>query len=107
MQQTNELSLNDFNKGIQDGVVMVDFNAPWCGPCRALEPVINQLEEQYAQKAKVLQVNIDNAREVAMHMGIQSIPTIVVFKQGQERERFVGVQNAQTLKDALDGAIEG
>ena len=106
MLEINELSMDEFNAGIRQGVVLVDFNAPWCGPCRALEPVIHQLQEEYSQKAKIMQVNIDQAREVATRLNIQSIPTIVVFKEGEEQGRFVGLQSRVVLKGALDEALK-
>ena len=61
MLEPNELTMEIFNNGIKDGVVMVDFNAPWCGPCRALQPVVHELKQEYAEKAKILEVNIDEA----------------------------------------------
>jgi len=97
-----ELSLqNNFDKMIECGLCLVDFNAPWCGPCRSQEPVINELEQSYKGKANVVKINIDENSKVAMKLGIQSIPTIILFKNGKEISRFVGLQTAATLNRVM------
>ena len=98
-------SRSDFEKVIRDGVTLVDFNAPWCGPCRAQEPIINEVGESYNGKADIATMNIDNNTDVALNLGIQSIPTLIIFKEGQEVGRFVGLQKAETLKQAMDRAL--
>jgi thioredoxin 1 len=103
-----EIELNsrsDFEKVIRDGVTLVDFNAPWCGPCRAQEPIINEMGESYNGKADIATMNIDNNSDVALNLGIQSIPTLIIFKEGQEFGRFVGLQKAETLRQAMDQAL--
>ena len=84
---------------------MVDFNAPWCGPCRAQEPIIQQLSEQFTGKAIIAEMNIDDNQETAVALGIQSIPTLAVFKNGKEVQRFVGLQSSKTLTQALEEII--
>ena len=98
-------SRSDLDRAIQQGVTLVDFNAPWCGPCRALEPILVALDERYQGRAHIARMNIDENSDVAMHMGIQSIPTLVVFKDGHEVNRLVGLQKAETLKRLLDQAL--
>ena len=96
---------NDFQYTITNGVVLVDFNAPWCAPCRFQEPIIKGIAEQFEGKAFVREVNVDENREIAIRLGIQSIPTLILFKNGQEIQRFIGLQPAETLSDAIDKAL--
>jgi thioredoxin 1 len=99
-------STDAFNSVIHKGVSLVDFNAPWCAPCRMQEPILETLSVQYQGKATVAAVDIDQNRDVAIKMGIHSIPTLVVFRDGREVERFVGVQPEFTLTEALDTWME-
>lgn len=105
MSEIELSSPDDFNDAIKSGVTLVDFNASWCAPCRALEPVIGELEKNYSGRAKVLQVDIDRYREIALNIGIQSIPTIIIYKEGEEKQRFIGLQPAEKLDSALGKAI--
>lgn len=98
-------SRGDLEEVIQDGVTLVDFNAPWCGPCRAMEPILCALDVDYDGRASIVRMNIDENREVALNMGIQSIPTLVIYKDGQEVKRLVGLQKADILHQALDQAL--
>ena len=98
-------SRSDLEKMIRDGVTLVDFNAPWCAPCRAQEPVLLALDERYNGRANIAKMNIDENGDVALNLGIQSIPTLVIFKDGQEVGRLVGLQKAETLCRVLDQAL--
>lgn len=89
----------------KSGVTLVDFSAPWCGPCKSQKPVIKELEVSYKGRAVVTEVNIDNNRDLAARLGIQSIPTLVVFKEGREVKRFVGLQSKSVLGQAIDKAL--
>jgi len=88
--------------------VLVDFWAPWCGPCKMLGPVIDQLAEDYAGKAKVAKIDIetdDATKQLAMAQGISSIPALMVFKGGDKVEETLGVQDKPTLARMVDNAL--
>jgi thioredoxin 1 len=85
--------------------VLVDFWAEWCGPCRALGPTIDELAGDFEGKAKVGKMDIDDSRETAMQYGIQSIPTIFVFKDGEITNRFSGITAKADLAAAIDAAM--
>ena len=88
-----------------DTPVLVDFWATWCGPCRQMTPTINQLAEENLGKAKIVKVDIDQARPLAQKYRIEAVPTLIVFKGGQPVETMVGGQNKASLQRALDNAL--
>lgn len=94
-------SINEFESAIGKGISLVDFNAPWCAPCRAQDPIIEQLAVRFEGKALVAKLNINENREIAIKLGIQSIPALIIFKNGKEIQRLVGLQSEDTLSDAL------
>lgn len=103
---TAEMELQEQLDGtIEEGVVLIDFNAPWCAPCRAQDPIISELKENFLGRARITKVNIDEFQAVAMRLGIHSIPTMILFKKGREIRRFVGLQSADTLARAIDNAL--
>jgi thioredoxin 1 len=88
---------------IQSGdAYLIDFWAPWCGPCRMIAPVIDELAGEYNGRLKVGKVNVDNNQEIAARYGIASIPTIMLFKGGELKERITGAVPKATLKQAVD-----
>ena len=88
-----------------DQPVLVDFWAEWCGPCRMLAPVIDELATEFDGKAKIGKVDIDANRDAAVNYGIQSIPSIIIFKNGEVVNKFVGISPKDELANALEAAM--
>ncbi len=104
-----EIHLTDssFEKEVlkEKGVVLVDFWAPWCGPCRMLGPVIEELAEEYDGKAKICKINTDEATEKSVEYRISSIPTIIIFKNGEQKAVLNGLQSKEELQKQIDALL--
>ncbi|MBR2906719.1 MAG: thioredoxin [Clostridia bacterium] len=85
--------------------VLVDFYADWCGPCKMLAPAVERISERYAGKVKVCKVNVDEAYPVAATFGIQSIPTLIVFRDGEIKEKSIGLVSENELAAMIDRAL--
>jgi thioredoxin 1 len=81
--------------------VLVDLWAPWCAPCRMQGPILDELAEKAGGRVRIAKVNVDTVPEIARKLGVQSIPTLIVFRDGKEERRFVGVQSVAGLGRAL------
>ena len=86
-----KLNQNNFNNAIANGTALVDFYADWCGPCRMVSPVVDEIAEE-RRDITVGKVNVDDENALAMKYGVMSIPTLIVFKDGQEKTRIVGAR---------------
>ncbi len=91
----------DFSKEISKGVVLVDFYANWCGPCRMLAPILEQVEKEIQGKANIAKVDIDTEQNTASQFQITSVPTMILFKDGQEKKRIVGLKDAKNIIDMI------
>lgn len=96
-----ELTKDSFSGFIANGPVLVDFWATWCGPCRSQGQILEKMAEDAAIASKIGKLNVDDERDLAVEYGVSSIPTLIVFKDGKEVKRFVGVQQPAAIKDAL------
>ena len=97
---------DEFDSAVEQApLAMVDFWADWCGPCKALSPVIESLAEQYEGKALIGKVNVDEERELAIRFGVMSIPTVVFLKNGREFDRKVGTMPAAVYTEVLDANL--
>lgn len=85
--------------------VLIDFWAPWCGPCRMLTPIIEEIANEYEGKAKICKFNTDENQQFVSQFGIRGIPTMIIFKDGQEVKRLVGLRQKPEIADVLDSLI--
>ena len=106
-KNTTELTDDNFEQEVlkSDVPVLVDFWAEWCAPCRAIAPAVEEIAEEYQGKAKVGKLDVDNNPKVAVEYGIRSIPTLLVFKNGEVAEQIVGAVPKSQLVSKLEGAM--
>lgn len=88
-----------------DVPVLVDFYADWCGPCKAIGPIVATLAQKYEGKAKICKLNVDENRKIALTYKVMSIPTLFIFKNGEVKERIVGLQPQAVLEHKLDSLL--
>ena len=104
VQQLTDAS---FEKDVlqQSGVVLVDFWAPWCGPCRMVGPIVEDLAKEYEGRATIAKLNVDEQQQVAARYGIMSIPTLLIFKDGNPVDKIVGAAPKQSIAAKLDSYL--
>ena len=101
-----QLSQSDFEEIISSDVpVLVDFWASWCGPCRMMAPVIDELADEFSDKAKICKLNVDDNTEIASRYKVMSIPTVLIFKSGAEVSRDVGVKSKDYFLEKLTSML--
>ncbi|GMB07406.1 thioredoxin [Thermolongibacillus altinsuensis] len=91
-----------FVNEVSQGVVLVDFWAPWCGPCKMIAPVLEEVDQELGDKVKIVKVNVDENQETAGKYGVMSIPTLFVFKNGEVVDKTVGYQPKEALVSLLN-----
>lgn len=99
-----ELNKENFEKETGTGVSLVDFWAPWCGPCRIIGPVIEEIDAEM-ENVKVGKVNIDSNQELAVQFNVMSIPTLIVFKDGKPMSTAVGVVSKKAIKEKIEAVL--
>ncbi len=107
MSQCINITDSEFKSAVLDSIqpVLVDFWAPWCGPCKMIAPVLDQVAEHYGQKLKIVKINVDDNQEIPAKFGVRGIPTLMVFKDGENVETKVGVVQKSQLIQILDKHI--
>ena len=99
--KVKDLTAADFANTTASGTVLVDFWAPWCGPCKMQGPILDKVAEKIGDKAVVAKVNVDESPALAAKFGVRSIPTLILFKNGQKVNDFIGVQQEAALVEVL------
>ncbi|EXX85499.1 thioredoxin [Paenibacillus darwinianus] len=97
------LTKENFSKSIESGVALVDFWAPWCGPCKMQLPIVEELSTELQGQATIGKINVDEEPELASQFGVMSIPTLILFKDGQPVDKMVGLQSKDALKTKIKG----
>jgi thioredoxin 1 len=100
-----ELTSDNFEATVSEGVVLVDFWAEWCGPCRMIAPVIEELAVEFEGRAKICKVNTDQQQELSMRFGIRSIPTILFLKDGEIVDTMIGAASKQAFAEKLESLL--
>lgn len=99
------LGTNNFNEEIKDGVVVVDFYADWCGPCKMLGPVIEELSNEMVGKVKFCKVDVDDNQKISQEYGITNIPSVIFFKDGVKMEMQVGFIPKNVIEQKINGYL--
>ena len=107
MSQVYEANDSNFDAEVLEAElpVLVDFSATWCGPCKKLEPIVHELAGDFADRLKVVKVNVDNAATTAAKYGVLSVPTLLLIRDGEVKEQVVGLLSKQALTDKVEKVL--
>ena len=95
------LNEKNFNETIKNGITVVDFFASWCGPCRMMAPILEEIQEELGDSVKICKVDVDESEELARKYGVMMIPTIIIFENGEVREKHVGLWQKDEALDEI------
>lgn len=100
-----KMDMKQFQSKLKNKIVLVDFSASWCAPCKAMAPIVKGMIKTYAGKASLIEINIDAQRTLATDYMVQSIPTLIIFNDGREVKRLVGLQPAEIIEQSLNNVM--
>ncbi|SCK02079.1 Thioredoxin [uncultured Clostridium sp.] len=93
---------NEFKNEIEKELVLVDFFAEWCGPCKMISPILEELQDELEGKINIIKVNVDNSMDITQQYNISNIPALVVLKKGEEVQRLIGFSPKQVIKENIE-----
>ena len=99
------MTKDNFKQQVENGVTLVDFWAPWCGPCKMQLPIVEELSTELEGTATIGKINVDEQPELASQFGVMSIPTLILFKDGQPVDKMVGLQSKDALKAKISNQL--
>ncbi len=107
MSSIQEININNFDDEVLKSSipVLLEFGAPWCGPCKQLEPILNKLAVEWDQKVKMVTVNVDQESGLVMKYGVMSVPTMILFVNGEPKEQMIGLQMQRRIIDKISPYI--